>query len=795
MRFSELKDLADGDLTLVRDHQLSDFCIDTRKIAGTRDTVFVALEGSRDGNQFIEEAYRKGLRSFLSTVDSKLPGANVFKVSNTLHVFQQIARAHRRKFSIPIIGITGSNGKTTVKEWLGTILSQSHIVAKSPKSYNSQIGVPLSVLGLQSYHQFGVFEAGISQKGEMSALASIIQPDYGVFTNLGSAHDAGFASRSEKLEEKLKLFAKCKNVVVRADSEFYARIESVLGKNTLIPWSLKATEKALQVQWKDGKVYVDNHHFSTMLRTPTALENLTHAIVLALEMGMSSDDIQRGINLIKSIPMRMEWKRGRNNCSILDDSYNNDFAGLQAVLDSVELRQHDKKALILSDILHSTDEDEKLYHRIAALAVDKGFERIIGVGPKISSFKHLFSPASGFFLSTEDLLKHPPMFENELIVVKGARAYELEKVVQRLEAKTHKTVLEINQDALSHNLKQYRSRLNENTAIMAMVKANGYGAGLLEVASLLEHSGIDRLGVAYLDEAALLRQQGITLPIMIMNPAIEDYKQFELLKLEAEIFNLTHLKQLIADTDVAPAIHLKIDTGMHRLGFSEKELPELLEFLSTHPELNIKGILTHFSSADNPSDDEFTIKQGLLFEKVAQQIQEVLGYRPLLHACNSAGIVRWPQFHYDMVRVGIGLHGFDATRQLDLQVVSQLKTSISQIQELEKGECIGYGRKAILSRNSKIAIVPIGYEDGFSRQFGNGTISLIVNGQEAKTVGNICMDMTMLDVTDLHAEEGDEVIVFGQQPSISALAESANTIPYEILTNVSSRVKRVFVTG
>ena len=428
------------------------------------------------------------------------------------------------------------------------------------------------------------------------------------------------------------------------------------------------------------------------------------------------------------------------------------------------------------------------------MIVGRGFSRLIGVGARVSSNADSFSIPSNFYESTEDLLSQMPEFNEEMVLVKGARNFELERVVQRIEEKSHGTILEVNFEALQHNLSQYQSLLNGKTQPMVMVKANAYGAGLLEVANFMQHQQVDMLGVAYVDEAIQLRKNGISIPIMIMNPYIESFDQFERYDLQAEIFSITHFKRMLRDTVRRPGIHLKIDTGMHRLGFKPDELDDLIKLLESNRDVKVEGIFTHFSSAEQTDEDEFTIRQAELFEAAYDRLSHVLGYNPLKHACNSAGIVRWPQYHFDMVRLGIGLHGFDPAESLKLRYPSQLKTIISQIQHLDKGATVGYSRKGLITRPSRIAILPIGYEDGYSRIFGNGRASVAVGGNLCHTVGNVCMDMIMVDVTDTDAKEGDEVTVFGTNPTIKDLAKISSTMPYEILTNVSSRVKRIFIS-
>ncbi|WP_462254210.1 bifunctional UDP-N-acetylmuramoyl-tripeptide:D-alanyl-D-alanine ligase/alanine racemase [Ekhidna sp.] len=792
MLFSHLKDVTGGQVYLTEDIDITHFSVDTRTLLGNNGEVFIAIEGKRDGHDYVRAAIDKGVRNFIVSKELELKGVNQLIVKDTVLSFQKIATNHRNLFAIPVIGITGSNGKTTVKEWLSTILSQGRYVVKSPKSYNSQIGVPLSIMELRQQHEIGVFEAGISKVGEMTNLQNIIKPTFGIFTNLGEAHDDGFDSMEQKLNEKLNLFSDSEKVICNNESLYYDQIQKRLGSK-LITWGSKQANYS--VSNDSGIINVSGRKFETAFDSSTQLENLTHCIVSALELGLSPEEIQNGLNLVEGVPMRLELKKGINGCYILDDTYNNDEAGLRVAIDYLEShRQNEKRTLILSDILHSAKSDKELYKTINQIIVGRGFSRLIGVGTRISSNANCFSIPSNFYDSTDDLLNQMPEFNDEMVLVKGARNFELERVVQRIEEKSHGTILEVNFEALHHNLTQYQSLLNGKTQLMVMVKANAYGAGLLEVANFMQHQQVDMLGVAYVDEAIQLRKNGISIPIMIMNPYIESFDQFERYDLQAEIFSITHFKRMLRDTVRRPGIHLKIDTGMHRLGFKPNELDDLITLLEANRDVKVEGIFTHFSSAEQTEEDEFTIEQAELFEAAYDRLSHVLGYNPLKHACNSAGIVRWPQYHFDMVRLGIGLHGFDPAESLKLRYPGQLKTVISQIQHLDKGATVGYSRKGLITRKSRIAILPIGYEDGYSRIFGNGNASVSVGGNLCHTVGNVCMDMIMVDVTDTNAKEGDEVTVFGSNPTIEDLAKISSTMPYEILTNVSSRVKRIFVS-
>lgn len=792
MLFSHLQNQTKGKLQLVEDVEINDISVDSRTLLGYPEEVFVALKGKKDGHDYVHAAREKGVKNFILNRAIEVEDANILVVDDTLKALQDVATAYRESFDIPVIGITGSNGKTTVKEWLSTILSERFYVVKSPKSYNSQVGVPLSLLEIRKNHEVAVIEAGISKQDEMRKLEKMIAPTFGIFTNLGEAHDDGFESQEQKLNEKLTLFENTEKVVCRNESPLFEKVRDKLGSK-LVTWGSDGADYI--VRWDQGNIVINDQVFLTDFESQTQLENLTHCIVSALEIGLTEGQIQKGANLVKGVPMRLELKKGINGCYLLDDTYNNDEVGLKVALDYLEShKQNEKRTLILSDILHSGKSDEALYKNISEMVNGRNFHRLIGVGPRIKANASAFTTDCIFFENTYELLENLPEFRDEMIVIKGARNFELERVVHRLEERSHGTVLEINFEALQHNLNQYQSLLKPETKLMVMVKANAYGAGLSEVANFMQHQRVDMLGVAYVDEAIQLRKNGITIPIMIMNPYIESFDQFERFELQAEIFSISHFRRLLRDTVKHPNVHLKIDTGMHRLGFDPNDLDELIQVLKENPEVKVDGIFTHFSSAEHEGDDDFTIRQAKKFEEAYMRITDALGYEPMKHACNSPGIVRWPQYHFDMVRLGIGLHGFDPVGELNLRFPSQLKTIISQIQDLPKGETVGYSRNGKVTRQSRIAILPIGYEDGYSRIFGNGNASVSINGKLCPTIGNICMDMTMVDVTDSEAKEGDEVIVFGENPNIIELSKKANTMPYEILTNVSSRVKRIFVS-
>ncbi len=804
MLFSEIAKIIQGEnLQASSDFEIRQLAYDSRKLAGAADTIFFALNGhNQNGHQFLQNAFDKGVRCFVISEKpeiGQLPDANLILVDDVLSALQKQARAYRESFNIPVVGITGSNGKTIVKEWLSGLLSEKYNVVKSPKSFNSQLGVPLSIWQIQPPHEIGVFEAGISQKGEMWNLAQIIQPTIGIFTNIGNAHDEGFESQKEKLKEKALLFANCGTIIYSQDQQHLSDFLISHFTQGLFSWSIE--KKSADVFFERKNSSFDCHfkeqsfHFEIGFAKGFYLENLLHAITAALICGLSENQINEGIKKIRPVPMRLQLKRGVKDCYIVDDSYNNDLAGLSIALDYLKQQpQKKRKTVILSDIYQSGMEASELYAQVNDLLIKNDISQLIGIGSAIIANQKAFNIKTTFFESTKDFLNEMPAFENELILVKGARVFSFEKVVSLLEEKNHGTVLEVNFESLTHNLNTYRSKLNPDTKMMVMVKAFAYGGGMSEIGHLLQYQNVDYLGVAYIDEGVELRQKGIRLPIMVMNPDWDHFSIIESFDLEPEIYSLAMFRKFLEVAEKS-AIHLKIETGMNRLGLREEDLDELIPLLIQNPQVRVAGIFTHFSSSEDAENDAFTIGQAEKFNTAYDKISKAIGYTPIKHALNSSGIVRWPQFHFDMVRLGIGLYGHDSSKSsLSLKPISTLKSRISQIRRIQKGESVGYSRKGMAQKESDIAVVSIGYADGYLRKFSQGKAYMLVNGQKAPTIGNVCMDMTMLDVTGLQVSEGDEVVVFGVDPNIEQLAEWGETIPYEILPNVSQRVKRVFVS-
>jgi alanine racemase len=802
--FQELAGITKGKvIQLALNRNINHLVIDSRKAITTEDALFFAIKGDRhDGQLFIASLYQSGMRQFVIEKEIAIehfPQGNFLRVDSAITALQKIVAFHRSQFQIPVIGITGSNGKTIIKEWLYQLLSKDKRVAKNPGSYNSQIGVPLSVWQMEAHHQIGIFEAGISQPGEMEKLREIIQPTIGIFTNIGTAHDEGFADQLQKIEEKSKLFINCEAVIV---CSVYPEVVSILRKNKipLLVWGLDGNIEvaysfdSVSVKWKGRNI-------SILLRLPfddvASRENVVHCIVLLLYFGYDESKLQGRIDQLKSVPMRLQLKQGINNCQIIDDTYNNDLGGLQIGLDFLTGQHRKKKTLIISDILQSGLAEKELVQRINELATKSGITSFIGVGPVLFKHQHQISIPATFFTSTTELLTHIDWdnFQNEVVLVKGARVFQFEKIVKHLQRKIHGTVMEIDLDAMVHNLNYIKSGLNVDTKLMVMVKAFAYGSGSIEVASLLQYHKVDYLGVAYADEGVDLRKNQISVPIMVMNPSEDSFETLLEYDLQPEIYSFKILNNLVHFLQGRSCkIHLKLDTGMHRLGFEEAEIKTAIEILTSHPNLYVASIFSHLAGADDSEHDEFTQGQANAFLRMAEKIKTELKINPLLHLLNSPGILRHKKIQLSMVRLGIGLYGVNPTSLPDsnLKPVASLKTIISQIKKVKAGNTVGYGRKGKAKQDTTVATIAIGYADGFSRAFSQGKGMVLISGKKAPVLGNVCMDMTMIDITGIDAKEGDEVLVFGKGLPIQEVASQINTIPYEILTSTSERVKRVF---
>lgn len=782
---------------------------DTRLVVSPATSIFFALVGERqDGHQYLVHAYAMGVRHFVVSkpVDTAaFPRANVLRVGDTLAAMQTLAARHRAQFALPVIGITGSNGKTVVKEWLHQLLHRKFNIVRSPKSYNSQIGVPLSVWQIRPEHTLGIFEAGISKPGEMERLERIIRPDIGIITNLGPAHREGFPSDEVKLAEKMRLFEHANTLVFCAAHEMIARAAQTWVKakpgRRLIAWSLEIQSLKFEVRSSDAGLQTLNFKLPTIFPDPASIENACHCMAAIVALGLDPASFRRQLKRLEPVEMRLELKAGINRCMVINDSYSNDLASLRIALQFARQQAHGGRlTLILSDFLQTGQDKRPFYKTVARTLQEQQVGRLIGIGSDIPVIQaHL--PAgfdTTFYADTHDFLHHLQRhdFHDELVLVKGARAFAFERIARRLEQKAHKTVLEVNLSALLHNLNTYRRLLAPGARMMVMVKASGYGSGSAEVAKLLEFHKVDYLGVAYADEGIELRHAGVTLPILVLNPEPASFDALYRYRLEPEVYSLALLEQLIqfAGKDKDLSVHLKLDTGMHRLGFEANDMPALTAQLQKHPNIRVKSVFSHLSASDAPGHDAFTHQQAAAFSAMYEPITEALGYRPLRHLANTGGIARFPQYHFEMVRLGIGLYGIDSGGLQDqLQAVNTLKATISQIRELQPGETVGYNRNGPVMRPSRIATISIGYADGFLRLAGNGRYSVLVHRQKAPTIGNVCMDMTMIDVTGIpEAREGDEVVIFGENLPVQELAACLQTIPYEVFTNIAERVKRVY---
>lgn len=797
MKFDELTRIVSGTVLQPGVHDFHRVATDSRTIQHPENTLFFAHSGpNHDGHEYIPGLFEQGVRSFIveRPNDLKFPEAAIFQVKDSLRALQQLATHHRNQFNYPVIGLTGSNGKTIVKEWLAMVLETQFQVVKSPKSYNSQLGVPLSIMEMAERHNLAILEAGISQVGEMKVLADLIQPTIGIFTNIGPAHDEGFSDRSSKVKEKALLFSSCDFIVCRYDHVAVREELEKLYGGKVRSWSLDSSSANVQFHRAGNWVSCIWEGREQSVWIPftegSQLENLLHVLTTCLILGADLSELSSAISRIRNIEMRLALKKGANDCYLIDDSYNNDLSGLGVALNILDQqRQKTNKTLILSDIQQSGLPNDKLYNQVNELLEKHEINRLIGVGPRINKAEALFKLEKAFFETTSDLINELPVFQNEIVLVKGARTFGLEKVVAILEEKHHGTSLNIHFEKVLHNLNVFRNLLSE-AKLMVMVKAHAYGGGSYELANFLQYHKVDYLGVAYVNEGIDLRKNGLDIPIMVMNPEWESLPMFGTYQLEPEIYSIEMLKYFVSLGVVVP-VHLKIETGMNRLGFEQEEISTLMGIVKAH-KVKVQSVFTHLAAAEDPNEDGFSKKQGQIFNNAYQQIADVLGYSPLKHALNSAGIVRWPQYHFDMVRLGIGLYGIDPSDNLDVLPISTFKTQISQIKHLKAGATIGYGRTGVAEKEMTIATLPVGYADGYRRSFGRGRASVLVNGREVPTVGNVCMDMTMIDVTGISAKQGDEVILFGEQPNIKKLAECADTIPYEILTSISPRVKREY---
>ena len=817
-----------------REAQIRWLLTDSRSLCFPEETLFFALKTKRnDGHRYIDDLYRRGVRNFVVEVvpaqaDERYPQTNFLKVVDTLAALQRLAERHRDEFDIPIVGITGSNGKTMVKEWLYQLLLPSRHVVRSPKSYNSQIGVPLSVWLLNEESRVGLFEAGISKPGEMLALHDMIQPTIGVFTCLGSAHQENFRSLDEKCTEKLQLFHDAEAVVYCSDDPVVSRCMRRSGyKGERLTWSRENREATLYVKG------ATNAHLSTKVEyiykgvegsyeipfiDEASIDNSITCAVTALQLGVTIEELTERMPQLEPVAMRLEVKEGQHGCTLINDSYNSDINSLAIALDFMNRRpdhQGRHRTLILSDIDQSGEDPHILYDKVMRLAESRGINKFIGIGKEIKEYVKSVVPSSSCeqhaFITVGDFLSSALFrnLHNEVILLKGGRRFGFEQITELLEQKVHETILEVNLNALVDNLNYFRSFLKPETKMVCMIKADGYGAGAVEIAKTLQDHHVDYLAVAVADEGVTLRKAGITSSIMVMNPEMTAFKTMFDYDLEPEVYSFRLLDALIKaarkEGITGWPVHIKLDTGMHRLGFNigtkegeKDEIDELIERLTHQQAVIPRSVFSHFVGSDSDDFDRFSARQFELFEKGSSRIQQAFSHQILRHMDNSAGIEHFPERQMEMCRLGIGLYGVDPyvspqTNHLSpLRCVSTLKTTILQLRHVPKEDTVGYSRKGVLTRDSVIAAIPIGYADGLNRHLGRGRCYCLVNGQKAPYVGNICMDVAMIDVTDIPCQEGDTVEIFGDHLPVSILAECLDTIPYEVLTGISNRVKRVY---
>ncbi len=782
--------------------------IDSRSLQNGQFTLFFAIVGANNnGHDYIESLIDKGVFNF---VVSKIPEhlaqkANFLLVENTTEALQSLAAYYRSLFDFPVIGVTGSNGKTIIKEWINFLLSPDYNIVRSPKSYNSQVGVPLSVMAIDEKHNFGIFEAGISTINEMENLQKIIRPTIGILSNIGSAHDEGFADIGQKIKEKLKLFSEVQTLILNKNKTTIAFLNP---KIKTFSWS--SDDKSADVfvivtshgTKTDLKITFEKLCFqiSIPFQDQASIENAIQCLMVLLYLKYDQNTIQDRMALLFPIEMRLKVKNGIKKTTLIDDSYSSDFQSLKIALDFLEnQKQYKKKTVILSDIFQSGLAVEELYAKVSQLLVSNKIQRVIAIGKTISEFKNKF-PNCIAFESTEAFIAtiNQIPFGEETILIKGSRNFHFEDIVSLLEEKTHETVLEINLNAISENLNFYKAKLLPKTKIMVMVKAFGYGNGGFEIAKLLEHHNVDYLGVAFADEGIALKNAGIKTKIMVLNPENSSFPAIIQHELEPEIYSIKGLLAFLKIADQKALsqfpIHIKLDTGMHRLGFEEEQLDELISILKNKKTVRVQSVLSHMATSDDGKHYVFAMSQIALFEKLSSRLMSELQIDPIRHILNTSGISNFAKAQYDMVRLGIGLYGIsnDNEEQKQLENVSTLKTIISQIRTIDKGESVGYGRRFVAERNTTIATLPVGYADGIARLWGNSVGYVMINNQKATIVGSICMDMMMVDVSDIECHEGSEVIVFGKNPTINRIAEKTQTIAYEILTSISQRVKRVF---
>lgn len=799
---AQIAEIVSGELKGNPELTVTDISFDTRKLVSPRNSIFIALKTARnDGHNYIAESFRKGVRAFLVQKDYRQEiDASFISVEDPLLALQRLAQYHRSQFQIPVLAITGSNGKTIVKEWLSQLLTAYMPVAASPRSYNSQLGVPLSIWQVNSAHEIALIEAGISQSGEMEKLEAMIQPSLGIFTNIGDAHLENFTDKKTLIREKAQLFRHADKVIVKGGHTDILKELKELNLPTH-SWGTSTEDTVhLTTEIKAGHTVVEVNRsirFIIPFTDAASIENACNVLITALLLEVPYPIIQRGLKSLESLDMRLQVLKGVNGCTIINDSYTADVKALENSLDLAHNYAYKKpKTLIISKFPQAHLES---YAHIKRLIIDKDVTRLITIGLDTHSAQDLM-PNVEPYLSKEAFLNQDllTMFRDEVIIIKGARKFQLEDIAKRLQQKDQQTVLEINLNAFTENLNYYRSLIAPKTKIMAMVKAFSYGSGSYEVASHLESLGVEYLAVAQTDEGAELRKNGVQVPILVLNPEPSAFSAIVRYELQPEIYSLALLKEFISYIEENRLedypIQIKLDTGMHRLGMEEEDLDELIETISSSKAVKIEAIFSHLAAADNPKEDEFTRGQIATYDKYASQIMAALDYSPLRHICNSAAISRFPEAHNDMVRLGISLYGISSNEEVQkhIKLASRLKTTIIQTRILKPGDTLGYGRRFTAKARTEVAVIPIGYADGLFRGLGNGKFHAKIGKQTAKIIGTICMDMCFLDITHWNAKTGDEVQIFSTAEDVKEMANIINSIPYEILSAISYRVKREY---
>lgn len=807
-QIQEIARIVSGEIHGTPSGEVKEIYFDSRTIFQPQQGIFFALNDL--SLRYLSEVYKKGIRYFVvEKLENLEEDAVYIVVDSATKALQAWAKHHRNSYDLPVVGITGSNGKTIVKEWLHQLLWEDISIVRSPKSYNSQIGVPLSVLQIQENHDLGIFEAGISQKGEMMILEEIIQPKIGVLTHIGAAHLENFNSKDELIQEKLQLFAHCEKIVLNSGKENIINCLPKEFKGEILYFGEKQSDivqlvcteeipngKAIEIRWNS-----QNYRFQIPFHDQASVENILTVLTTVAALELNLEKYLLATQNLLPIEMRLEIKEAVRDSILINDTFNSDLHSVKVALDVLAQQPLQRKSLILTDVLQSNRNLDELYQKVSDLVNQYPINDLVLIGNQITNYKNLFKADARTFSTTDEFMKTLSVqnVHNEAILLKGARPFQLEKISAFLEKKSHDTVLEINLQALVENVKFFKNKLKPETKMMAMIKANSYGTGSFEIAQTLEHQKIDYLGAAFADEGVELRKAGITTPIMVMNPEQSSYSSIIDFKLEPEIYSLRVLKlfaQTLKEKSITEPypIHIKIDSGMNRLGFRPEKTEELIEELKKEKSVKVQSIFTHLATADMPEEKEYVYHQFKLFDEAYEKISTQLNIKPIKHAINSPGIIHYPEHQYDMVRLGIGMYGIsdDEKVQKQLKNVVTFKTVISRISEIQPGETVSYGRRFKASEKTKIATLPVGYADGIRRSLGYGTGCVSIHGKLAPIVGTVCMDMLMVDVTHVPCEEGDPVIIFGENPSLMDLADKMGTIPYEVLTSISSRVKRVY---